>query len=233
MRLALCGLLATLLLSLPALAEETTPASPPTATTPSTVTAEPEQPVLGLTVGEAVPEFKLMGTDGELVSLQQDLLGKGQWIVLVTYRGGWCPFCNTHLQALRELPPDLATRGARLVAVSVDTPANEQATIEAHDLGFLVLSDPTAAMLGDYHLQNHMDDATVEKYVGYGIDLHAASGQDHQIIAHPAVLLIDPEGILRFQHVNPDYKVRLSPTEILDALDAAQTVAESAMLATP
>ena len=66
-----------------------------------------------------------------------------------------------------------------------------------------------------------MDDATVEKYKGYGINLEAASGKDHHILPHPAVFVADTGGKIRFAHVNSDYKVRLEPKRILEAAQSA------------
>ncbi|HYE77784.1 MAG TPA: peroxiredoxin-like family protein [bacterium] len=176
-------------------------------------------PVLGLEVGTAAPSFELLDVDGKPHTLA-DLLKEG-WVVLVTYRGGWCPYCNEHLQASKGLAQPLREAGARLVAVSVDLPAEEAKTYTKHGLDFLVLSDPYLELINAYNIANVIDAETVKLYEGYGIDLEAYSGQRHHTIAHPAVIIIDPDGIIRFFHVNADYKVRMTPDEIQEALDSA------------
>ena len=63
------------------------------------------------------------------------------------------------------------------------------------------------------------DDAVVTG--GYGIDLEEASGYDHHLLPVPAVFVIDPEGVIDFQYVNPDYRARLDPNVLLAAARAA------------
>jgi peroxiredoxin len=41
----------------------------------------------------------------------------------VFYRGGWCPYCNLALRTYQqEFLPQLSTFGARLVAISPQSP---------------------------------------------------------------------------------------------------------------
>jgi hypothetical protein len=49
---------------------------------------------------ERIQNLELYGSSGELVFLEQ-LFAK-QKIILIFYRGGWCPYCNVHLGALAE-----------------------------------------------------------------------------------------------------------------------------------
>jgi peroxiredoxin len=63
--------------------------------------------------------------------------------VIVFYRGGWCPYCNLALRTYqRELLPELAAFGARLVAISPQSPDQSLSTAEKAELEFTVLSDP-------------------------------------------------------------------------------------------
>jgi len=66
-----------------------------------------------------------------------------------------------------------------------------------------------------------LDDATVKQFKAYGIDVEEASGYDHHLLPVPAVFVIDPEGVIDFQYVNPDYRARLDPQVLLAAAQAA------------
>ena len=68
-----------------------------------------------LKIGQAAPDFALANAEGEIVALS-NLLAKGP-VVLSFYRGKWCPYCVTELEALREALPDIQALGATLVAV--------------------------------------------------------------------------------------------------------------------
>lgn len=172
-----------------------------------------------LKVGDAIPDVTLRTEDDKEVSLRKLVSEKPS--VLIFYRGGWCPFCNRHLQALVGIEDDLHKAGAQLLASSMDQPGKLKATPDRERLHYRLLSDSDAAAAKAFGIAFKVDDATVEKYKGYGINLDAASGRDHHILPHPAVFIADTAGKIRFAHVNPDYKVRLEPKKILEAAQAA------------
>lgn len=62
-----------------------------------------------------------------------------------------------------------------------------------------------------------VDDDTIKKYRGYGIDLGEASGEKHNMLPIPSAFIIGQDGIIKFAYVNPDYKVRVDPDVLLAA----------------
>lgn len=172
-----------------------------------------------LKVGDSIPDVKLRTEEDKEVSLRKLVFEKPT--VLIFYRGGWCPFCNRHLQSLAGIEDDLNKAGAQLLAISMDQPSKLKATPDREKLHYRLLSDSDALAAKAFGIAFKVDDATVEKYKGYGINLDAASGNDHHILPHPAVFIADTAGKIRFAHVNRDYKVRLEPEKILEAVQAA------------
>ena len=168
-----------------------------------------------LKVGDLIPDVKLRTEDDKEVSLRKLVSEKPT--VLIFYRGGWCPFCNRHLQSLAGIEDDLNKAGVQLLAISMDQPAKLKATPDREKLHYRLLSDSDATAATAFGIAFKVDDKTVEKYKGYGINLDAASGNDHHILPHPAVFVADTSGKIRFAHFNPDYKVRLEPAKILEA----------------
>jgi len=173
-----------------------------------------------LKVGDAIPDVKLRTEENKEVSLRKLVSEKPT--VLIFYRGGWCPFCNRHLQSLGGIEDDLNKAGAQLVAISMDQPSKLKETPDRNKLHYRLLSDSDAVAAKAFGIAFKVDDATVEKYKGYGINLDAASGNDHHILPYPAVFVADTSGKIRFAHVNPDYKMRLEPKKILEAVQAAK-----------
>jgi len=173
-----------------------------------------------LKVGDSVPDVKLRTEEDKEVSLRKLVSEKPT--VLIFYRGGWCPFCTRHLKDLVGIESDLEKQGAQLIAISMDQPSKLKATPDREKLHYRLLSDSDAAAAKAFGIAFKVDDATVEKYKGYGINLDAASGKDHHILPHPAVFIADTSGKIRFAHVNPDYKARLEPKKILEAARAAK-----------
>lgn len=173
-----------------------------------------------LKTGDAVPDVQLRTEDDGQVSLRKLVSEKPT--VLIFYRGGWCPFCNRHLQSLAGIEDDLKKAGAQLVAISPDKPAKLKETPDRGKLGYRLMSDSEAAAAKAFGIAFKVDDATVEKYKGYGINLETASGRDHHLLPHPAVFVANTNGVIRFTHVNSDYKVRLEPKHIMNAIKAKE-----------
>jgi len=174
--------------------------------------AEQVQP---LGVGQKAPQAAMQTPGGQTVMM--DTIYRRTPTVLVFYRGGWCPYCNTQLSDLAQLEGELKQMGFQIVAVSMDKPAELRSTLDKSELGYTLLSDADAQLTRGFGLAFRVDRPTVERYTTYGIDLEAASGYDHHILPVPAIYLIDTAGVIHFAHWNRDYKARLSGEKVLEA----------------
>lgn len=181
--------------------------------------AESAEAVSPLAVGATVPDVILTGTDGQPVALREQL---DTPVVLVFYRGGWCPYCNLQLAGLQEIEDDLQALGVRILAVSPDLPENLLSTVAKESLAYTLLSDSAMKAARAFGIAFRVDDATIEKYKGYNIDLEAASGQSHHLLPVPAVFIIGTDGVISFVYANADYKVRLAPEKLLAAAKRVQ-----------
>lgn len=173
-----------------------------------------------LMIGQDIPDLTLKDVDGAAVNLRA--AAKEQPLVLIFYRGGWCPYCSRHLGQLQEIDPQLRELGYRIIAISPDLPKNLQQSIDKGELTYTLLSDSDMAAAKAFGLSFTVDDATLEKYASYGIDLETASGEKHHMLPVPAVFLVGRDGIIDFLYANPDYKVRIDPNVLLAAAKAAQ-----------
>jgi peroxiredoxin len=175
-------------------------------------------PGTGISVGDHVPDVGALDLDGKPVRLA-DLVAKGP-VLLVFYRGGWCPYCNYEIREMEAAYPEYQKRGVLPVAVSVDLPEEGTKTNAAYALQFPVLSDSPLAFVNAFHVAMHVDDETFAKMKGHGVDLEKSSGKAHHTIAIPALFLIDKQGVVRWAHDDPSYTVRPSTAQILTAIDA-------------
>jgi len=183
------------------------------------VPSDPAQ-VVPLPVGATIPAVVVRNADGT-----ERRIGPGPLtrpMVLIFYRGGWCPYCNRHLGALKQVEPDLLKLGYELLFLSADRPELLYSSLKERDIHYTLLSDASMSAARMYHVAYHLDAAAMAMYGEHGVDLEAASGQRHHELPVPAVFIIDRSGVIRFEYANPDYTTRIAPETLLEA---AQQVA--------
>ena len=172
---------------------------------------------LGLKVGSKAPNAKLPSVTGKVESLST-LYREGPTFV-VFYRGGWCPFCNLQLHALTTAKPDFDKKGLRIVAISVDKPDKGAETQAKHGVPFPMLSDSDLVAHKAFNVVHVPPEAEAKALAGYGIDLAQYSGKAHNNFAVPAIFLVDRSGVIKWVHVDEDYKTRPSPKQMLEVAD--------------
>ena len=163
--------------------------------------------------GDLVPSGLLRSMEGEDVDVAE--ISKGKPVVLIFYRGGWCPYCNLHLADLQTIESSLRELEIPVYAISPDNLEELYKSVDKHELSYTLLSDSKMEVAEAFGIAFTMDEEMVQKYKGYGIDLEGASGETHHKLPHPAVYLVN-QGRIVFAHVNSDYKVRLPASEILE-----------------
>ncbi len=177
--------------------------------------AEEVQPLLP---GMSTPDFSVRDVNNQPFKYARGPQAKP--IVLTFFRGGWCPYCNLHLAELRTVEKQLDEMGFAIWFVSIDKPELLLASLEDPGIGYTLYSDSSLQATRAFGLAFRVDDTLNQKYLGYGIDLEKASGEDHHVLPAPATYIIGTDGIINFAYINPDYKVRLHPDVLLAAARA-------------
>ena len=182
--------------------------------------AVPDDPALvqPLPVGARAPAFDARSADGVVRHFSPD--GYRRHTILIFYRGGWCPYCNRHLGALKKVEPELLRMGYEVLFLSADRPELLYSSLKEPDVHYTLLSDSKLQAAEAFGIAFHVDAAHYQQYSDFGVDLEAASGETHHNLPVPAVFIIDTRGIIRFVHANPDYTTRISPDELLAAARA-------------
>ena len=140
---------------------------------------------------------------------------KEQPLVLIFYRGGWCPYCNVHLGQLQEIDPQLRELGYRIVAVSPDRQEKMAESLDKTKMTYTLLSDSSMAAAKAFGLAFEVDAEMLKKLDSYNIDIEDASGEQHHMLPVPAVFLVGTDGVIDFVYANPDYKIRIDPEVLL------------------
>lgn len=172
---------------------------------------------LRLNVGDRAPLFELQNALGEQIRLENILTQDS--VVLIFYRGGWCPFCNMQLRAYQNALPEFREAGAVLVAVSPQLPDKSLSMEEKLGLQFTVLSDIGNVVARQYTGILKYEGQSAEALKNFGVDLYQFNEDNSGEVPIPAVFIIDQNRRVVFaQSEGGDYKKRVEVNDVLKAL---------------
>lgn len=172
-----------------------------------------------LKTGDTAPDFTIANHKGEAVTLSQRL--KDGPVVVIFYRGGWCPYCNLELYAYEQEMETLKGLGASLIAITPETPDNSLTTVEKNGLSYDVLSDTGFVASDAFGLTFTFPEALVQVYSGFGLNVPETNGDSEWRLPIPAAYVIDQTGKIILHHVDVDYTKRLDPEDVIAALKAS------------
>jgi peroxiredoxin len=177
-----------------------------------------------LHAGDTAPAVALPDARGALVSLQS-LWQRGP-LVVIFYRGGWCPYCNLELRAWQRELERLHGMGAQLVAISPQTPDNSLSTTEKNELAYPVFSDSALKASDAFGITFTLPPELVELYGNVGNDLPVINGNGQWALPIPATYVIDSQGRILFAHIEADYRERAEPADVIQLIERSLDRAE-------
>lgn len=187
------------------------------------IAAGPEA-VAPLGVGDRAPAFTVFEVDGSPYAFDPAALARP--VVLITFRGGWCPYCNAQLSGLRRVLPEIRAGGVDVLFLSADRPELLYSSLqqETQDsiagLDYHILSDAGLAAASVLGIAYAVPADTLASYESRGRDMGNSSIALHSALPLPAVFVIDRDGEIVFAYSNPDIRIRLPADEVLAAAQA-------------
>ncbi len=166
-----------------------------------------------LPVGAAAPEFTLRDSSNKAVC-SQDLLALGP-LVVKFFRGRWCPYCMTELEAWRDLYGQIREHGALMVAVSPQTQRQSDFMVGQHGLPFPVLHDPGNALAEQFGLVYTVPDYLREYYRSILVNIPFVNGEESWQLPLPATYALAKDRKVLFAEAHADFRVRPEPEEAL------------------
>lgn len=179
-----------------------------------------------LNVGAKMPAFSLKDANGKTIG-SNDLLKQSN-LVVVFYRGSWCPFCNLYLKKLQKNMPAIKENGGNLVAISVENPDNSLTIAKKNALDFTVLSDPNLMVARQFGLVYQLPAETDETYkTKYNLDIAKHNEMAKPELPLSAIYIINQKGEITYAWLDPDYSKRAEPQTIIESLAKIKTAAKS------
>ena len=167
----------------------------------------------GLFINSKAPDFTGKDQKNEDVRLK-DLLKNGK-VVLVFYRGNWCPHCNRYLKKLEDSLQFILDKGAQLVAVTPELPQNIAKTIEKTNAEYSIIYDKGLKIMKAYDVAFEVSENTLHRYKSTGLDIELMNGSNGKYLPVPAVYIINQQMDIIFRHFETDYKKRPNVKDIL------------------
>jgi peroxiredoxin len=149
-------------------------------------------------VGTKAKDFELMDQMGGRVLLS-DHLKRGP-VLLVFYRGHWCPYCRRYLCKLKQFEKQLRENGVGLLAICPEPRETSSHLHHQLNLSYPLLSDSDGVVMEAFGTRNRL-----------------TSGGNY--LPHPAVFLIDRDGTIRFGSIDRDFKKRTTMRTIRQEVD--------------
>jgi len=168
-----------------------------------------------LPVGALAPDFALNDAAGRLVR-SADLLALGPFVIKF-FRGRWCPYCVTELEAWRDLYGTLRERGCLMVAVGPQTERQSDFMADQHGLPFPVLSDPGCALAEKFGLAYTVPEYHREYYLSILVNVPFVNGEPSWRLPLPATYVIAKDRKVLFAEAHADFRVRPEPLEAIAA----------------
>ena len=168
-----------------------------------------------LLIGEKMPDVELKDIEDNSVKLSSILSTKKT--IMIFYRGSWCPYCNRHLAEVSQIEDELIAVGYQIIAVSPDLPVNLMKSVDKNELKYTLLSDAT----GDLTRAAGLAFKGPQRYEK---QLSENQGKDAELILPvPSLFILNEDGEILFEYINPNYKTRISGSLVLAA---AKSIAE-------
>jgi len=184
--------------------------------------AETAEQVSPLMNGQHIPAaVQVTTSEGKKLTLGQVINNKKT--VLFFYRGGWCPFCNTQMGQLKKIENQITELGFQLIGISTDSVKDLQKSIGEHQLDYQLLADFNSVTSQAFGLAYYSSQKITDRYLAK-MDLtnplqKNKAGDERLVLPVPAIYVIDSQGLVQFNYVNPNYKVRLHEALLLKAVE--------------
>ncbi len=170
-----------------------------------------------LQIGETAP--KIVGVNQFNVSIDSDELLKENKILLIFYRGNWCPYCKKHLASLQENLEKLQKKGVYVIVVTPERVDKIEETTRKWDATFSILHDSNNEIMNDYKVAFEVNQENVPNYLSFTQKrIQEYNEIENNVLPVPATYLIDMNNKISYVQYDPNYKNRANFDDILAIL---------------
>ncbi len=157
-------------------------------------------------IGEKIPNVKLKTEKNEDISITA--FTEQQPTLLVFYRGNWCPYCIKHLSAIAEIENEIKALGYQIIAVAPFDLNQLGISNTEKTLYYTLLADVNSNFIQQMGIGFLADDKTRTYMTTKNV-------KATPVLPVPSIFIIDTEGKILFEYIEPNYKERISSELLL------------------
>jgi peroxiredoxin len=170
--------------------------------------ADSAENISPLLIGEKIPNVLLRDSYGNEINTNKILNKK---TVLIVYRGGWCPYCNSQLADIQDIENEIRALGYQVVAISPDAPSFLKQTSNKKELHYQLYSDSEGVFSQAVGIAFQREKPKLDKY---------SEGKNPGFLPVPTVYVINDYKEIEFLYINPNYSKRIEGKVLLAVLKA-------------
>ncbi len=152
---------------------------------------------IAISVGSQAPDFTLIDTNNQPHTLSEAL--KSGPVVLVFYRGDWCPWCQLQTAQLAQSYDKFVDADVNIWAISPQRQAINKQFGEKRQIPYPILADDDLAVINTWGLLHELN-------------------PDQENIPYPTTYIIDTNGRIHWRRLGEQPQDRPTTAEILAAL---------------
>jgi peroxiredoxin len=171
-----------------------------------------------LKIGENAP--RILGIDQFTKKIDSDDILKNNKILLIFYRGNWCPYCKKHLASLQENLDEFTKKGVYVIVVTPEKVDKVKETSTKFKATFSIIHDVDNKIMNDYKVAFDVNKDNVPNYFEFTLKkVRAYNESNNDVLPVPATYLIDKNALISYVHYDPDYKERADLGKIINLLE--------------
>lgn len=171
----------------------------------------------GLNIGDTAPTIHTKSILGkELNSLS---ILETTKIVVLFYRGQWCPVCERHLNNLSDSISMITIKNAIVIAIGPEAQHNALKLQEKTETSIDIIADTSYSLLKQFDVLFNVSDKYEKKIKTYlRTDIASNNVDSEAFLPVPATYIIGHDNKIEYKHFDYDYKSRATVKDILDNL---------------
>ena len=167
----------------------------------------------GLFLGSKAPDFKTVDQFDRSLHLRE--FAKKKPVLLLFYRGYWCPHCTRLLTRLQDSLSYFTEKGVTVVAVSPESKESQLKTLEKTKAGFSLVQDSALLISQLYDVNYFLSDNQVARYRSGAIDLMKINYPNPTALPVPSLYVIGKDYTITYRFFDPEHKRKINVAELI------------------